>query len=299
MAVNTVDSLAIHTYDSNIEPSFQATSMMMGKFMTKPTSGEDIRFQISGQVQAGTKKRFDRMAPEDVMYNKPVAKVAPYYVNTVLDEFDDSVNNLDVAANNGITLGEAMGRRYDQLIFDQLHAGKTADSFGDVQTYALKAKDSLKNEDMAEIHQMFTTKSIPVNPTDVCLFFPANWYKDLATETNVASQDFTTGKVTMSGKFPPLHGIQLVEVDERVEGGLRRSNGAAQSSAASSAGNGFARAYAVHRKGIGIAMGTLKGGSRGSSITWQEWERLWLFQHWLCMGTCTLQNQAIIQITSP
>ena len=298
MAINMTNQLAIAEFDTRLLPAFQKSALLNGKFYQKPTMGESVRFNMLGKVIAGTKAPYQDIEPVGIPNNRPVAMPTPYYVGEYIDEFEEAITNVDLFAGYGDTLGMAMGRRHDQVALDTLHNAKHAQTYGTMGTYTLKTKDELAAEDLAEVHGMFVAKGVTVNPMDVCFIYPAHWYASIATDTPVASSDYITGRITQTGRVPNLHGMTLIPIENRDEGGIRRSNGSAQSSVAS-AQNNLQRAYAVHKNALGIANGSLKDGAGTSSATdWIPTKSAWLLQYKMALGAVQVNADGIIQVNS-
>ena len=284
--VRRLDNQVVMAFDQRVHITPQGVARLDGTTYEKPVmDAKSCYMPVFGKVMANRKVRYARLTGGDVDNTRPLATLETWISDLWIDEDDEATINVDAMGAYGDIIAKALSRRRDQLKLDALD-GTTTDSYGaspaNIQTAVANA---FTPDELAKVHTALAENAVPVNQQDVTFVARETLYTNLATDDKAASSDFITGQVTRTGMVPPLHGMRIVLMENRDEGGVKQVGG-------KNVG------YAYHRNALGYARGTIGGRDIRTDITWNDEYQMWHLVGKFNAACIRVDNRMIVRLVS-
>lgn len=166
-------------------------------------------------------------------YGNAVANLSAWDATDYVDSLDATRVNFKQTPVLATVLGNAMGRREDQVLIDALVAG-----FG-TATIA-SGGVGMTDAKLRQVVRLFDQRAVPLG--DRFLIVSSKVYDDIRGLPVAQSKDFGETEAARTGRLPAIYGVQVVLVDDaRPEGGLPLVSGTRQ-------------CFAYDRNALGLAM---------------------------------------------
>jgi hypothetical protein len=270
-------------FDNEVKQNYQASRSLAGLVREKSVTGDTVKFNKLTKGVATVRTPATDVVPMSLTYSLASATMTDY----IAAEYSDVFNQSHVAFNDRSELvqavGNAIGRRMDQVVIDALDAGTSvavantiaedgsAGSASDMNTGKIRA----------------AKKSLDANntpPSDRVLLIHANNLSSLLAQTSATSQDFNSVRALVSGEIGTWLGFTVVVIGDRDEGGLTKD------------GSNDRSTYAFHKAamGMGISM------NQKTSVDWVPEKTSWLVASMFGAGAVAIDDGAsggIVKIT--
>jgi hypothetical protein len=193
------------------------------------------------------------------------------------DIFSQAKVNFDERSELVQVLGNAIGRRQDQLILDALSTSSTSltvsNDIGGSDTNMNVAK-------LREAKKLLDKNNVPPEGRHIILH--ANGLASLLSETAVTSSDFNTVKALVAGEINTFLGFTFHILGDRSEGGLAVD------------GSLDRTCFAFHRDAIGYA----EGIAPRTEVNYIPEKTSFLVNSLFSAGAITIDAEGIVQITA-
>lgn len=206
---------------------------------------------------------------QDPDYTKETCFLQKYTTPTAVDTVQELTVNFDTKMENAMLVGQAMGRRSDQIIIDAVAAdpGKTIANGGTNFNY----------EKFTEVYEYFENNAVPKGQRWIAL--SASNVRSLMQDDQFVSTFYTENRILDRGWILDYLGINLVTIPQMTEGGLPKS------------GN-IRTALAWHKMSTGMAI----GHDFRTEINYVPMNTSWLVNGIFSAGSVVIDNRGVIAI---
>ena len=224
-------------FDQEVKQAYQATRKLAGLVRERNAQGAStVKFPKLGKGSATVRTPQSDVTPLNVTHSNVSATMTDYIAAEYTDIFQQSHVNFNERQELVQLVGNAIGRRMDQVVIDALDActpATVANSIGGANTDMNVAK-------IREAAKKLNANNVPAG--DRCLLMHANSLNALLGEDKATSFDFETGRALMSGSISSYMGFSIVTMGDMDEGGLTID------------GSSDRVAYAFHKNALGLGM---------------------------------------------
>ena len=203
-------------FDAEVKQAYQGKAMLVGAVrQRRGVEGSTVRFPKVGRGVATPRITQTDVTPLNVGFSNVTCTLQDWNAAEYSDIFSQAKVNFDERSELVQVLGNAIGRRQDQLILDALTAatgtGTVVNDIGgtDTNLNVAKLRDAKRQLDRA---------NVPPEGRHVILH--ASGLASLLSETAVTSSDFNTVKALVSGEINTFLGFTFHVMGDRTEGGL-------------------------------------------------------------------------------
>lgn len=224
-------------FDAEVKQAYQATRKLAGLVRERDAVGSStVKFPKLGKGSATIRTPQSDVVPINATYSQATATMVDYIASEYSDIFNQSHVNFNDRAELVQLVGNAIGRRMDQVVIDALDASTpqtVANSIGGANTDMNVAK-------VREAAKKLNAANVPAQ--DRVLVMHANSLNALLGETQTTSVDYVTSRALMDGSLNTFMGFRIVVLGNMDEGGLTID------------GSNDRLAYAFHKSAVGLGM---------------------------------------------
>lgn len=203
-------------FDAEVKQAYQGKAMLVGAVrQRRGVEGSTVKFPKVGRGVATPRIGQTDVTPLNVGFSNVTLNLEDWIAAEYSDIFSQQKVNFDERSELVQVLGNAIGRRQDQLILSALANSGTSLTIGN----DVGGTDT--NMNVAKLRQakgLMDKNNVP--PTDRNIVIHANGLQSLLAETAVTSSDFNTVKALVNGELNTFLGFQFHVLGDRTEGGL-------------------------------------------------------------------------------
>ena len=203
-------------FDAEVKQAYQGKAMLVGAVrQRRGVEGSTVKFPKVGRGVATPRITQSDVTPLNVGFSNVTCTLQDWNAAEYSDIFSQAKVNFDERSELVQVLGNAIGRRQDQLILDALTAASGTGTVGndiggtDTNLNVAKLRDAKRILDRAN-----------VPPEGRHIILHASGLASLLSETAVTSSDFNTVKALVSGEINTFLGFTFHVMGDRTEGGL-------------------------------------------------------------------------------
>jgi N4-gp56 family major capsid protein len=203
-------------FDAEVKQAYQGKAMLVGAVrQRRGVEGSTVKFPKVGKGVATARISQTDVTPLNVAFSNVTCTLSDFNAAEYSDIFSQAKVNFDERSELVQVLGNAIGRRQDQLILDALTAATGTGTVGndiggtDTNLNVAKLRDAKRQLDRAN-----------VPPEGRHIILHASGLASLLSETAVTSSDFNTVKALVSGEINTFLGFTFHVMGDRTEGGL-------------------------------------------------------------------------------
>ena len=218
-------------FDQEVKQAYQASRALAGLIREKSAvSGNTVKFPKLTKGVATVRTPKADVTPMSLTYSQATATMTDFIAAEYSDIFEQSHVNFDDRRELVEAVGNAIGRRMDQVAIDALDASTSIAVANTVQNVG-KIRAAKKSLD---------ANNVP--PQDRCLLIHANNLSALIGQTETQSSEFNEVKALVDGTISKFLGMQIVIIGDRDEGGLTKD------------GSNDRSTYAFHKSALGMGV---------------------------------------------
>ena len=277
----SVSNAFVTLYDAELRQAYQSSRALAGLTRERQVEGQTVKFNVLGTGQATVRTPQTDVTPLNLSYSQVTATMTDYIAAEYSDIFHQSHINFQERNELAKSVGNAIGRRMDQVVIDAFDAASSpgtvantiqgdgsSGSAADLNTGKIRA--AKKTLDAANVPSENRT-----------LLIHANNLSALLGQTSVQSSDFNTIRALVDGSLNTWLGFNIVTIGDRDEGGLTKD------------GSNDRSCYAFHKEamGMGISM------AQQSRIDYIPEKTSWLVASQFGAGAVSIQDSGIVKIT--
>lgn len=265
-------------FDAEVKQAYQGKAMLVGAVrQRRGVEGSTVKFPKVGRGVATPRVGQTDVTPLNVGFSNVTVTLEDWVAAEYSDIFSQQKVNFDERNELVQVLGNAIGRRQDQIVIAALQGSGTSLSVGN----DVGGTDT--NMNVAKLRQakgLMDKNNVP--PTDRHILIHSNGLQSLLAETAVTSTDFNTVKALVSGELNTFLGFQFHVIGDRSEGGLAID------------GSLDRTCFAFHKDAIGYA----EGIAPKTEINYIPEKTSWLVASLLSAGATTIDAEGIVSIVA-
>ena len=265
-------------FDAEVKQAYQGKAMLVGAVrQRKGVEGATVRFPKVGRGVATPRISQSDVTPLNVGFSNVTCTLQDWNAAEYSDIFSQAKVNFDERSELVQVLGNAIGRRQDQLILDALTAasgtGTVSNDIGGNDTNMNVAK-------LREAKRLLDRANVPPEGRHIILH--ASGLSALLSETAVTSSDFNTVKALVAGEINTFLGFTFHILGDRTEGGLIID------------GSLDRTCFAFHKDAIGYA----EGIAPRTEINYIPEKTSFLVNSVFSAGAVAIDAEGIVKITA-
>lgn len=203
-------------FDAEVKQAYQGKAMLVGAVrQRRGVEGSTVKFPKVGRGVATPRVGQTDVTPLNVGFSNVTLTLEDWIAAEYSDIFSQQKVNFDERSELVQVLGNAIGRRQDQLVLNALASSGTSLTVGN----DVGGTDT--NMNVAKLRQakgLMDKNNVP--PTDRGIIIHSNGLQSLLAETAVTSSDFNTVKALVNGELDTFLGFKFHVIGDRTEGGL-------------------------------------------------------------------------------
>lgn len=265
-------------FDAEVKQAYQGKAMLVGAVrQRRGVEGSTVKFPKVGRGVATPRIAQTDVTPLNVGFSNVTCTLGDWNAAEYSDIFSQAKVNFDERSELVQVLGNAIGRRQDQIILDALAA---ASGTGTVSNDIGGSDTNLNVAKLREAKKLLDKNNVPPEGRHIILH--ANGLASLLSETAVTSSDFNTVKALVAGEINTFLGFTFHVLGDRSEGGLAID------------GSLDRTCFAFHRDAIGYA----EGIAPRTEINYVPEKTSFLVNAIFSAGAVAIDSEGIVKITA-
>ena len=274
MAVG-ISNAFVQLFDAEVKQAYQASRALAGLTRERTNvEGNQVKFPKIGKGTATVRVPQTDVTPLNVTYSQVTASMSDYIAAEYSDIFSQQKVNFDERRELVQVVGNAIGRRMDQLTIDALSSSGTSLT---VATSIGGAGTNMNIEKLIEAKKLLDAGNVPMEGR--CMLIHANTLAGLLGETQVTSADFASVKALVQGDIDTFMGFKFVTIGDRDEGGLPLPS--------------TRTCFAFHRDAVGVGIGM----NQKSEINYVPEKTSFLVSSMFSAGAVAIDAEGIVAIS--
>jgi hypothetical protein len=239
----TLSPAFVTLFEAEVHQAYQGSATLRNVArMRTGVEGSTAKFPILAKGSASVRTPSTDVVPLNGTFSSVTATLTDYVASEYSDIFNQAKINFDERQELAKLVGNAIGRREDQIIIDALIAGSAGTTVANtVVTSGSASASDLNVGKIIEAKKGMDAKSVP--PTDRHMIIHANSLASLLGDERAISADFAQVQALVRGEVNSFMGFQIHMIGDRDEGGLPKD------------GSNDRTCLAFHRDAIGCAVG--------------------------------------------
>jgi N4-gp56 family major capsid protein len=275
MAVG-ISNAFVQLFDAEVKQAYQASRMLAGATRERNNvEGSVVKFPKIGKGTATVRVPQTDVTPLNVTYSQVSATMEDYIAAEYSDIFHQAKVNFDERRELVQVVGNAIGRRMDQLVIDALNS---ASSPATVATSVGGAGTNLNLAKLLAAKKALDANNVPAEGRMMVIH--ANGLSALLDETELTSSDFATVKALSAGEIDTFLGFKFIMLGDRDEGGLPLPS--------------TRTSFAFHRDAVGLGISM----NQKSEINYVPEKTSFLVSSMFSAGAVAIDDEGIVQISS-
>ena len=239
----TLSPAFVTLFEAEVHQAYQSSAILRNVArMRTGVEGSTAKFPILAKGSASVRTPSTDVVPLNGTFSSVTATLVDYVASEYSDIFTQAKINFDERQELAKLVGNAIGRREDQIIIDALIAGSAGTTVANtVVTSGSASASDLNVGKIIEAKKGMDAKSVP--PTDRHMIIHANSLASLLGDERAISADFAQVQALVRGEVNSFMGFTMHMIGDRDEGGLPKD------------GSNDRTCLAFHRDAIGCAVG--------------------------------------------
>ena len=265
-------------FESEVKQAYQAERKLAGTTRSRTgVVGSTVQFPKMAKAQATVHIPSTDLVSLNVTHSNATATLSDYAAPEYSSIFDQQKVNYNERNELVQLLGNAIGRRCDQIVLDALAASSSsltvANSIGGSNTNINFAK-------IREASRLLNGKNVPAS--DRYMAISADGLASLLSESQATSVDFVSAKNLMGGSVDSFMGFNIIMLGDMDEGGLAID------------GSSDRTCFAWHKNSVGYA----EGIGLKTEINYIAEKASWLRTCMLSAGSVAVDAEGIVILTA-
>jgi len=266
----------VQLFDAEVKQAYQGARKLAGVTRERNNvEGSVVKFPKIGKGVATVRVPQTDVTPLNVTYSQVSATMSDYIAAEYSDIFHQAKVNFDERRELVQVVGNAIGRRMDQLVIDALNAASSPSTVG---TDIGGSGTNLNLAKLLAAKKALDAKNVPAEGR--CMLIHANGLSALLDETELTSSDFATVKALSQGEIDTFLGFKFIMLGDRDEGGLPLPS--------------TRTSFAFHRDAVGLGISM----SQKSEINYVPEKTSFLVSSMFSAGAIAIDDEGIVKISS-
>lgn len=269
----------VQLFEAEVHQAYQSSAVLRGAARTRTgVVGDTVKFPKVGKGTASVRTPATDVVPINASFSQVSCSLSNFVAAEYSDVFDQAKVNFDERQELAAVVGNAIGRREDQIIIDALNAASAGTTVAKtVVTTGSAAASNLNVGKLLAAKKGLDAKNVP--PTDRHIVIHANNLAGLLGDERAISSDFQTIQNLVNGSVNTMLGFQFHIVGDRDEGGLPLATADRS-------------CFAFHRSALGCAVGI----APKTEINYIPEKTSFLITAMLSMGAVAIDVDGIVDV---
>tara|TARA_R100000773_G_scaffold13879_2_gene12740 strand:+ start:1259 stop:2107 length:849 start_codon:yes stop_codon:yes gene_type:complete len=232
----------VQLFEAEVHQAYQGAAVLRGAARTRTgVVGDTVKFPKVGKGTASVRTPSTDVVPINGEFSQVSISLTDFVASEYSDVFNQAKVNFDERQELAQLVGNAIGRREDQIIIDALNAASAGSTVA--KTVVTTGSATASNLNVGKIiaaKKALDAKNVPA--TDRHFVIHANNLAGLLGDERAISSDFQTLQALVGGQINQMMGFTFHIVGDRDEGGLPLATA-------------DRTCFAFHRSAIGVAVG--------------------------------------------
>jgi hypothetical protein len=265
-------------FDAEVKQAYQGKAQLVGAVrQRRGVEGSTVKFPKVGRGVATARISQTDVTPMNVGFSNVTCTMGDWNAAEYSDIFSQQKVNFDERSELVQVVGNAIGRRQDQLILDALSASSTsltvANSIGGSNTNMNVAK-------LREAAKAADKNNVPMDGRHIIIHANSLW--PCSARPLSPARTSTRSRRLVQGEINTFLGFMFHVLGDRSEGGLPID------------GSNDRTLYAFHKSAIGYA----EGIAPRSEINYVPEKTAWLVNALFSAGAIAIDDEGIVKITA-
>jgi len=269
----------VQLFEAEVHQAYQASAVLRGAArMRTGVIGDAVKFPKVGKGQASIRVPQSDVVPINASFSSVSVSLADYVASEYSDIFNQQKVNFDERRELAQVVGNAIGRREDQILIDALQAASAGTTVAkNVVTSGSAANSNLNVGKIIAAKKGLDAANVPM--TDRHFVIHANNLAGLMSDERAISSDFQTLQALVQGSINQMMGFTFHVVGDRDEGGLPLASS-------------DRTCFAFHRSALGCAVGI----APKTEINYIPEKTSFLVTSMLSMGAAAIDVTGIVDV---
>jgi len=269
----------VQLFEAEVHQAYQASAVLRGAArMRTGVIGDAVKFPKVGKGQASIRVPQSDVVPINASFSSVSVSLADYVASEYSDIFNQQKVNFDERRELAQVVGNAIGRREDQILIDALQAASAGTTVAkNVVTSGSAANSNLNVGKIIAAKKGLDAANVPM--TDRHFVIHANNLAGLLSDERAISSDFQTLQALVQGSINQMMGFTFHIVGDRDEGGLPLASS-------------DRTCFAFHRSALGCAVGI----APKTEINYIPEKTSFLVTSMLSMGAAAIDVDGIVDV---
>lgn len=215
-----IDTAFVAAFTAQVHQAYQAGAKLGGTVReVMGVEGSTYRFDTYGKITAGVRVPLTPVSFSNPTVGTATATLANYNVSILSDKFDEAKTKWTEIEAAAFAVGNALGRRKDQIIIDAFVAATPANT----TAAAIGANTAMNVGKLRDAKRLLDDDGVP--ETDRHIMMRADALFQLLGSTPVTSADYNMIRALVQGSIDTFMGFKFHIIESRDEGGIPLSSG--------------------------------------------------------------------------
>jgi len=232
----------VQLFEAEVHQAYQGAATLRGVGRTRTgVTGDTVKFPKVGKGTASVRVPQTDVTPINAAFSQVSVSMQDFVASEYSDIFNQQKVNFDERQELAQVVGNAIGRREDQIIIDALNAASAGSTVAKtVVTSGSAAASNLNVGKLLAAKKALDAKNVPA--TDRHIVIHANNLSGLLGDERAISSDFQTINALVNGSVGSMLGFTFHILGDRDEGGLPLATA-------------DRTCFAFHRSALGVGIG--------------------------------------------
>ena len=271
----------IQLFDAEVKQAYQGSAVLNNVCrMRTGVVGSTANFPNVGKGQATVRTPQTDVVPLNTSFGTTSVSLTDYNASEYSDVFNQQKVNFDERRELASVVGNAIGRRQDQVIIDALSSASAGTTIANtvVTTGSASASD-LNVGKILSAKKALDAKNVP--PTDRHLVIHANNLSALLGDERAISGDYQNIRALVAGQINSFLGFTVHMIGDRDEGGLAID------------GSSDRICYAFHKMSVACAVGI----APKTEVNYIPEKTSFLVTSMLSMGASVIDTDGLVDVS--
>lgn len=275
----TLSAAAIAEFDAQVKQAYQGSGLLRSTVRTRTgVVGSTHRFPKLGKGVATPRVTQSDVVPMNVAHSNQTATLEDWNAPEYTDIFDQAAVNFSEKSELANVIASAIGRREDQLILDAIDAASTTLT---VSNDIGGADTNLNTSKVRRAKKLLDAQGVPKGKGTRTFVASASGMEGLLGDTEATTVDRNVIKALYDGEISYWVGFEIVQMEDRDEGGLPIDGSLDRTS------------YAYDRGAVGLAVGL----EFRTEVNYIPEKTSWLSNGIFKAGSVAIDALGIVEIT--
>ncbi len=269
----------VQLFEAEVHQAYQGAAVLRGAARTRTgVVGDTVKFPKVGKGSASVRTPQTDVVPINGSFSSVSVGLTDFVAAEYSDVFNQAKVNFDERQELAQLVGNAIGRREDQIIIDALDAASAGSTVA--KTVVTTGSATASNLNVGKIiaaKKALDAKNVPA--TDRHFIIHANNLAGLLGDERAISSDFQTLQALVGGQINQMMGFTFHIVGDRDEGGLPLATA-------------DRTCFAFHRSAIGVGVGI----APKTEINYIPQKTSFLITAMLSMGAGAIDVDGIVDV---